>query len=114
MKPVRTNQPYLRLALMFATVAGFLLAGAPARAEPGDVGVPVRDDGMPIVVVVSGSPESTTSPAPGGGGGGGGGLPKTGLNILLIAGAGAGLVALGAAVRVAAGRRRLQGGSSLK
>jgi hypothetical protein len=101
MKSVRTNQPYLRLALVFATVVAFLLAGAPARAEPGD------DGGMPIQVVVSGTPEPSTTPTPGGGGGG---LARTGVNILLIAGVGVGLVALGAAVLVAARRRSVRTG----
>src|SRR5689334_9818444 len=108
MKSVRTNEPYLRLALVSATVVAFLLAGAPARAEPGD------DGGMPIQVVVSGTAEPTTSPTSGGGGGGGGGggLAKTGLNILLIAGVGVGLVALGAAVLVATRRRSVRTGRS--
>ncbi|WP_433056661.1 hypothetical protein [Dactylosporangium sp. CS-033363] len=104
--------PYLRLALLFAAVCTMLSVSAPARAE-----APVRGDGdggMPIVVVVSGTPEETPTPTPGGGNGGNGGngnngggddLAKTGLNILLIAGIGVGLVALGAAVLVAARRR---------
>jgi LPXTG-motif cell wall-anchored protein len=98
MKPARTNQPYVRLAVVFAAVFALLLVGASARAVP-------SDDGMPITVVVSGSPEPSTSPTPGGGGG----LPRTGLNIILIAGVGAGLVALGAAVLIAARRRRAVG-----
>jgi hypothetical protein len=90
-------------------VCTMLAVSTPARAE-----APVRDDGdggMPIVVVVSGTPEETPTPTPGGGGGGNGGnggdLPRTGLNIALIGGAGVALVALGAAIRVAA-RRRLR------
>ncbi|GAA4255289.1 LPXTG cell wall anchor domain-containing protein [Dactylosporangium darangshiense] len=102
MKPARTNQPYVRLVVLFAAVFALLLAGAPAHAVP-------SDDGMPITVVVSGSPEPSTSPTPGGGGGG---LPRTGLNIILIAGVGAGLVALGAVVLIAARRRRAVGAQS--
>ncbi|WP_433083578.1 hypothetical protein ACQP1P_05120 [Dactylosporangium sp. CA-052675] len=100
----------MKFALVFAAVVALLLTGSPAHA-----GALARDDGdggMQIQVVVSGNPETTTSPTPGGGdgggkdgNGGGGGLARTGLNVMLIAGAGIALVALGATVRAAARRR---------
>ncbi|MER7275093.1 hypothetical protein ABT369_11585 [Dactylosporangium sp. NPDC000244] len=98
----------MKFALVFAAVVALLLTGSPAHAGT------ARDDGdggMQIQVVVSGSPETTTSPTPGSGGGkdGGGGLARTGLNVMLIAGAGIALVALGATVRAAARRRSSMG-----
>nr|BFE63242.1 hypothetical protein GCM10020063_077680 [Dactylosporangium thailandense] len=99
----------MKFALVFVAFVALLLTGSPAHAGA------ARDDGdggMQIQVVVSGSPEATTSPTPGGGGGkdgGGGGLPRTGLNVMLIAGAGIALVALGATVRAAARRRSSMG-----
>ncbi|MEV6927934.1 hypothetical protein AB0M46_26015 [Dactylosporangium sp. NPDC051485] len=81
------------------------------------IGAPRRDGGVPIVASVPGSPAPTTTTAtptatttttpssPGGD------LPRTGLNILLIAGVGVGLVALGASVLVAARRRNERAGS---
>jgi hypothetical protein len=104
MKSARTTPLGLRLAVLFATVAAFLLAGAPARAEGGD------DGGMQIQVVVSGNPEATPTPTPTQGGGGGG-LAVTGLNIVLIAGVGVGLVALGTAAVLAARRRSARTGT---
>jgi LPXTG-motif cell wall-anchored protein len=81
-----------------------LAGGGPGPARMA-LTMPRRDDGVPIDVSVSGSPEPTTAP-----GDNGGDLPRTGLDILRIAGIGAGLVALGAAVLVAARRRRVDAG----
>ncbi|MFG2037306.1 LPXTG cell wall anchor domain-containing protein [Dactylosporangium sp. NPDC048998] len=86
---------------------------AAARPRPADglrlaLGAPARDEGVPIMVNVSGSPMPSTTPT---GPPGGGDLPRTGLNILFIVGVGIGLVALGAAVLVAARRRNARIGS---
>ncbi|WP_432985922.1 LPXTG cell wall anchor domain-containing protein [Dactylosporangium sp. CA-233914] len=86
-----------------------LLGAKSDLAAPMMLTAPRRDDGVPILVSVSGSPEPTTSTTTPGGGGGD--LPKTGLNILLIAGVGVGLVALGSAALVAARRRKVGAGA---
>ncbi|GAA3269096.1 hypothetical protein Dvina_06160 [Dactylosporangium vinaceum] len=100
LKSLRTHGRPLCLAAVSATLITLLLTGAPVRAEGGD------DGGMPIQVVVSANPEATTNPPNGGGGGGGnGGLAVTGLDVVLIAGVGVGLVAAGAAVLIATRRR---------